>query len=49
MAEYDKNLEYVSHAGRHLCDGTCRTQHSVYVGMDDPDEVECRYFVDKDK
>ena len=32
MPEYDRNLECVSHAGRHRCNGTCRTQHSVYVG-----------------
>ncbi len=48
MPEYDKNLECVSHAGRHLCNGTCRTQHSVYVGIDEPDKVDCPYFVSKD-
>jgi len=47
MPEHDKNLECVSHAGRHLCNGTCRTQHTVYVG-NGQDKVDCPYFVSKD-
>jgi hypothetical protein len=42
MNEYDKTLECVSHAGRHRCNGTCRTQHLK------DNAVDCIYFVSKE-
>jgi len=47
MPEYDKSLECVSHAGRHRCVGTCRTQHLKYT-ENGVFEVDCIYFVSKD-
>lgn len=42
----DDELNCVSHAGRHKCSGTCRTQHLKIGGT--PSEiyefVDCQYY-----